>query len=97
MSIIPGLGILGDLIFRAVVPGVPVINPFTPIYNYITSWFSLKAWMNIWKVWDWDIMSIFSLKWWESIFSELMEFIIDIIPILGPIINFLGFLKKGYF
>ena len=94
VSIIPGLGIIGDLIFRAAVPGVPVINPFTLVFNYIKSWFSIKAWL---KFWDWSIWSLFSFKWWEKIFSYLIEFFLDIIPIIGPIINFLTFLKKGYF
>ena len=97
ISIIPGLGIIGDLLFRAVIPGVPTIDPFTPVINYIKSWFSIKAWLKIWKIWDWSIWSIFSFKWWEKIFSYLMGFMLDMIPIIGPIINFLIFLKKGYF
>jgi len=97
ISIIPGFGIIGDLIFRAVVPGVPTLDPFSPIINYITSWFSIKTWLNIWKIWDWSIWSIFSFKWWEKVFAYLIEFILDLIPIIGPIINFLTFLKKGYF
>ena len=77
ISIIPGLGIIGDLLFRAVVPGVPVVNPFAAVGNYIMSFFSTKGW---WP-WEWSI--------WEIL--------IDLIPIIGPIINFTGFMKKGYF
>tara|TARA_Y100000741_G_scaffold214909_1_gene163765 strand:+ start:4659 stop:5006 length:348 start_codon:yes stop_codon:yes gene_type:complete len=93
ISIIPGGGILGDLIFRAIVPGVPAVDPFTPVFNYIMSFFSFKDWLP----WNWTIWSILNPKWWKNVFSYIFEFLIDIIPIIGPIINFLRFLKKGYF
>ena len=43
------------------------------------------------------IWSIFSFKWWEKVFAYLLEIILDLIPRIGHIINFLTFLKKGYF
>ncbi len=82
VSIIPGGGIIGDIIFRTFVPGVPTINLFKILFNIINPFNWLK---NIWY--------FFTFKWiWD-----ILAFFIDCIPVIGPIINFLIFLKNGYF
>ena len=80
ISIIPGLGIIGDLIFR-----------FT---------LGIKFWEFTWpkiSFWPpWNILRIIP-DIILNLLSAILPYLIDIIPILGPVLNFIHFWSKGYF
>lgn len=82
MSIIPGLGIIGDLLFRFMVD--------IPFFD-----FTLPKWHGIGKF-GINIL-LYPLRVIGAFLFAILEYLLDMIPIIGPIINFLHFWIKGYF
>lgn len=85
LSIIPGLGILGDLIFRYMIG----INMFTMTWPPFV-WTSWGVWL------PWDIL-MWVAQVIQNFVTAIVDYLINVIPIIGPIINFTRFWSKGEF
>ena len=82
-SIIPGLGIMGELIFRYMV-GIKLLDYKWPIGSWYNPWIWMKV---IWKF----------ITTLPSFLYAISRYLINIIPILGPIINFIHLWSIGSF
>ena len=84
-SLIPGVGIIGDFIFRRVI-GIKILDYNWPTFSFLT-FFPIFI--------PQFIVTLPLLL--AAVLSGIPTVIIDCIPILGPIINFIRLWSKGAF